>query len=105
MSALSVLVFGGPRSLRELAEAEHVTAPTMSAIVSGLEQDGLVRRRGHPSDRRAIWIEPTAKGRRLMQTARGRRIATLVERFSQLDAGEVETLRRAAEIVEEAISR
>ncbi|MGA7856601.1 MAG: hypothetical protein WCA11_01650, partial [Terracidiphilus sp.] len=36
LSALSVLVFGGPRSLTELAEAEQVRPPTMSRIVAGL---------------------------------------------------------------------
>src|SRR5215475_2178440 len=38
LSALSVLVFGGPRSLGELANAEQVRAPTMSRIVNGLER-------------------------------------------------------------------
>src|SRR6059058_738700 len=46
LSALSVLVFGGPRSLGELADAEQVRPPTMSRIVSGLERAGLVKR-GH----------------------------------------------------------
>src|SRR5947208_12142640 len=44
LSALSVLVFGGPRSLGELADAEQVRPPTMSRIVSGLERAGLVKR-------------------------------------------------------------
>src|SRR5580700_11821505 len=48
LSALSVLVFGGPRSLGELAEAEQVRPPTMSRIVAGLEREGLVR--GHATD-------------------------------------------------------
>ena len=45
LSALSVLVFGGPRSLGELADAEQVRPPTMSRIVAGLERAGLVKRR------------------------------------------------------------
>src|SRR5499425_3166797 len=44
LSALSVLVFGGQRSLGELAEAEQVRPPTMSRIVSGLERAGLLKR-------------------------------------------------------------
>jgi len=44
LSALSVLVFGGPRSLGELADAEQVRPPTMSRIVSGLERARLVKR-------------------------------------------------------------
>jgi MarR family len=50
LSALSVLVFGGSRSLGELAAAEQVRPPTMSRIVSGLERARLVRR--HPTKRR-----------------------------------------------------
>ncbi len=104
LSALSVLVFGGARSLGELADAEHVTAPTMSAIVKRLQEDGLVRRRPHPDDRRALTIEPTAKGTRLMQLARQRRIGALASLFEGLAAHEIEALRSAAEIVERAIS-
>src|SRR5271154_4830680 len=44
LSALSVLVFGGPRSLGELADAEQVRPPTMSRIVAGLQRARLVRR-------------------------------------------------------------
>src|SRR4030081_1820391 len=52
LSALSVLVFGGPRSLSELADAEQVRPPTMSRIVAGLERAGLVRRRATEDGRR-----------------------------------------------------
>src|SRR5437868_5938952 len=44
LSALSVLVFAGPRTLRELAEAEQVTAPTMSRIVAALLSEGMITR-------------------------------------------------------------
>src|SRR5437773_7655911 len=46
LSALSVLVFGGPRSLWELSDAGQVRPPTMSRIVSGLEGAGVVNRLG-----------------------------------------------------------
>src|SRR6202171_724899 len=52
LSALSVLVFGGPRSLGELAEAEQVRPPTMSRIVAGLVRGGLVKRRKTEDGRR-----------------------------------------------------
>src|SRR5919204_601997 len=41
LSALSVLVFGGPRTLGELAAAERVRPPTITSIVRGLEDAGL----------------------------------------------------------------
>src|SRR6476661_9735879 len=49
LSALSVVVFGGPVTLGQLARAEQVKPPTMTKIVTGLENDRLVER--HP-DRR-----------------------------------------------------
>src|ERR1041385_2596122 len=58
LSALSVLVFGGPRSLGGLAEAEQVRPPTMSRIVVGLERSGLVRRQT-TDDKRRVRLEPT----------------------------------------------
>src|SRR2546425_5928463 len=56
LSALSVLVFGGPRSLSELAEAEQVKPPTMSRIVAGLERAGLVKRKP-TDDKRRVRLE------------------------------------------------
>src|SRR5579872_4134753 len=52
LSALSVLVFGGPKSLRELAEAEQVKPPTMSRVVTGLQRAQLVRRHRTADGRR-----------------------------------------------------
>src|SRR5215467_3653638 len=42
LSALSVLVFGGPKTLKELAAAEQVKPPTMSRIVAGLARSRLI---------------------------------------------------------------
>src|SRR5215471_17049745 len=61
LSALSVLVFGGPRSLGELADAEQVRPPTMSRIVSGLERSKLVKRHA-TEDGRRVRLAATAKG-------------------------------------------
>ena len=105
LSALSVLVFGGPRTLGQLAAAERVKPPTMSRIVAGLKRAGLARIQADPKDARKIHISVTAKGERLLQEARRRRILALAETLAGLDAGELETLRRAAEIIEGALRR
>src|SRR5271170_1239263 len=65
LSALSVLVFGGPRSLGELADAEQVRPPTMSRIATGLQRSGLVRRHA-TEDGRRVRLGATAKGVSLM---------------------------------------
>jgi DNA-binding MarR family transcriptional regulator len=105
LSALSVVVFAGPVTLGRLAEAEQVRPPTISGIVSGLERDGLVRRRPDPHDRRVQWVHATAKGRRVLSRARQRRIQAFVSRLRGLSREELATLERAAELIEEAVAR
>ena len=72
----------------------------MSGIVNGLESDGLVRRRPHPSDGRAVSIEATTRGRRLLQQARARRIETVAAKLGDLSQAELGLLRQAAELLE-----
>lgn len=102
-SALSVLVFAGPRSLGELAEAERVTPPTMSRLVAAMEQEGLVRRRPHASDGRSVRLEATGKGRRILERGRERRLALLESLLAGASPREVAVVREAAEIVERAL--
>jgi DNA-binding MarR family transcriptional regulator len=104
LSALSVLVFGGPRTLGELAAVEQVRAPTMTRIVQALERDGLVRRDDDPNDGRVARIRATAKGRRVMQRGRERRITNLATLLSRLSTQEVVQVREAAELVERALA-
>ena len=88
LSALSVLVFAGARTLTDLARAEQVSPPTMSRIVAALDRAGLLRRVAVPADARASTLVPTAKGQRLMQEGRQRRITYLATRLRRLSPGE-----------------
>lgn len=58
-----------PMTMSELAEALGIDRPNATTLVDGLENEGLVRRRPHPTDRRAKLVEATAKGKRLAQKA------------------------------------
>jgi DNA-binding MarR family transcriptional regulator len=82
LSALSVLVYGGPATIGELAKAEGVRSPTMTALITQLEADGLVRR-NEPgtdgADRRRVVVEATRRGTDLMHTAQARRLDLLEE--------------------------
>jgi DNA-binding MarR family transcriptional regulator len=102
-SALSVLVFGGPRTLTELAQAEQVTTATMSRLVSAMEAEGLVRRDPHADDARAVWLVPTAKARRILEKGRARRTELLDSLFAHLSPQEREVIRRAADLVDAAV--
>jgi DNA-binding MarR family transcriptional regulator len=89
LSALSVLVFGGPRSLGELADDEQVRPPTMSRIVAGLERARLVRRRA-TQDARRVRLEATAKGTKILQAGRKRRVESLAKALSALPENELQ---------------
>jgi DNA-binding MarR family transcriptional regulator len=102
-SALSVLVFGGSRTLGELAAAEGVRAPTMSRLVAALEAEGLVARAGDPADRRVARLRATAKGRRLLARGRDRRIGRLVSLLAASDERAVAVLGEAAGLIEAAL--
>jgi DNA-binding MarR family transcriptional regulator len=104
LSALSALVFGGPRTLGELAAAEQVRPPTMTRIVRSLEKEGLVARASDPDDGRVIRLSATAKGERVMWRGRERRVAQLAELLGRLSPAEVARVREAAELVERALA-
>ncbi len=103
LSALSVLVFGSPMTLGQLAAVEQVKPPTMSRIVAGLKRSGLARIDSDARDARRIRVSVTPKGERLLQQARERRIRLLTEVLSALSEQEIAILRDAAGIIEEAI--
>ena len=99
LSALSVLVFAGPKSLSGLARAEQVTSATMSKLVSDLEAEGLVAKRVDRADRRGVRIDVTAKGRALMQRGQKARLALLQARLAKLSASERALLDQAAALM------
>lgn len=100
LSALSVLVFAGPMRLTELARLEQVKPPTMTKVITGLEAVGLVRRRADPADARAVRLEATARGTKLLQEGRRRRVDRLAAALRALTADEVNVLAEAATIIE-----
>jgi len=100
LSALSVLVFGGPTTLGRLAQAEQVSAPTMSRLVSALEDEGLARREPHAEDGRSVVVTASARGRVALERGRERRIAALADLLDGLSDAELETLVVAAALVE-----
>ena len=105
LSALSVLVFGGPMSLARLAAAEQVKPPTMSRIVGALAGAGLVARRADARDRRRIVLEATRAGRRVMQAGRRRRVGALAARLRALTSSEVALLADAVALIERVALR
>ena len=103
LSALSVIVFGGPITLGQLATAEQVKPPTMTRIVTGLEKDGLVRRKADDRDRRLTMIHATPKGHKVLVAGRARRVELLASAVKRLAAAELAELGRGAQLLRELI--
>lgn len=102
-SALSVLVFGGPMTLGSLAAAEQVRPPTMTRLVTALEQKGLVAREASATDARVTLVRATHRGMALLQEGRGRRVARLQAALQGLSTRDLDTLREATRVLEDLV--
>ena len=78
LSALSVLAATGPLTLGSLARTEHVTAPSMTRLVTAMEHDGLVERIPSAQDGRKVFVRVTDAGRNVLGTGQDRRVAALM---------------------------
>jgi DNA-binding MarR family transcriptional regulator len=105
LSALSVIVFGGPVSLNDLARAEQVRPPTMSRIVDALETAGLAGRRTNERDRRAVIIEATSRGAAMLKQGRKRRVRFLAAHLARLNAAELAQIDHAVQAIRKALTR
>jgi DNA-binding MarR family transcriptional regulator len=90
-------------ALGQLAVAEQVKAPTMSRIVAGLKRSGLAKIETDSKDARRIRVTATAKGKRLLQQARARRVQLVAEMLNWLREPEMKMLLRAADLMERAV--
>ena len=105
LSVLSVVVFGGPLTLGELAAAEQVRPPTMTRLVRALEARGLVTREPDEHDGRVVRLRATAKGRTLMAEGRARRVRALAEGLRTLNSSEMTALDGAVGTLEQVVGR
>ncbi len=105
LSALSVVVFGGPMRITALARAEQVRTPSMTPIVAALVRDGLITREPDASDARASILRATSKGARLMAVGRARRVTLLAAELRTLPRGERASLDVAAAVLARLFTR
>ncbi len=57
--------------VQQIAEALELSTPTISISVRQLEKNGLIARKPHPRDGRAVQLSLTPKGEKILQHARG----------------------------------
>lgn len=105
LSALSVLVFRGPLSVGELAEAEQVTPATISRLVTELEARGLAQRSVDAADARVRRITATKSGIELLHAGRRRRVARLARAVAELPPAQRDALSEAVRTLEEMVAR
>lgn len=104
LSALSVLVFSGPRTVGELAAADQVTAPTMSRLVTALEREGYVRRETDTDDGRRVRVVVTPEGVRALSEARRQRVSRVADFLDAIDEDDRRTVMEATELLEAALA-
>jgi DNA-binding MarR family transcriptional regulator len=100
VSALATVERHGPLTPSELAEVERVKRPTATRALRVLEEAGLVDRAPDPGDGRSCLVSVNAAGRERLRRLRSRKNAYLARRMRGLPDRDVETLERAAEILE-----
>jgi DNA-binding MarR family transcriptional regulator len=99
-AALASVERHGPLTPSELAEIERIQRPTATRILRGLDEAGLVDRAPDPADGRSSLVSVNASGRERLRRLRGRKNAYLARRMRDLPDADVETLERAAKILE-----
>jgi DNA-binding MarR family transcriptional regulator len=82
-----------PLSMGELAAALGIDRPNATVLVDDLEAQGLVRRRPHPTDRRAKMVEATRKGKNIAKRA-NEILGTPPAALSSLGAEDLKALQR-----------
>jgi DNA-binding MarR family transcriptional regulator len=100
LAVLGTLMRHGTMTPRELADHERVQPPSMTRILTALEERGLIERAAHPTDRRQVLVSLTGEAEAMITEDRRVREAWLTRRLAELTPAERATLRAAAPILE-----
>ena len=100
MAALAALERHSAMTPSELADHEKVQPPSMTRVITALEERGLVMRAPHASDRRQVVLTVTEEGKKVVLQSRRLREAWLARRLRELTPQERAALRAAAPILE-----
>lgn len=103
LSLLSVLTYAGPQSATNLAQLESVSPPAISRIIVSLEKLGLVRKVRNLDDARGVTIHATAKGRKIVETGRKRRLLLIADEIGRLCPADQKKLGEVGDILEKLL--
>ncbi|MGN7949468.1 MarR family winged helix-turn-helix transcriptional regulator [Microbacterium sp. 22215] len=107
LAVLATLRMHGRRTITALAERERVTAPSMTSMINGLEEQGYVVRTPDAEDRRRVQVDITDAGTEIVAQTITRRDELLAEMLGELDFTEEElaTLREASALMRKVVDR
>jgi DNA-binding MarR family transcriptional regulator len=104
VAILSTLIRHGPSTVGQIAEYERVKPPSVSRIVTALEERGLVERTQDPTDRRSATIALSAAGEAYVAVVQKGERQWLADRIARLPDADVECLRRSISTLEQLLA-
>ncbi len=105
MRLLGALHCHGPQIMTSISDGLGVTRRNVTALVDALEEEGLVRRRPHPTDRRATVIELTPDGERITDGMYDKHREAVAELFLELSGEDQRELVRLLGLLHDALRR
>ena len=105
MRLLGSLHCKGPQIMSSISDELGVTRRNVTALVDALEEEDLVRRKPHPTDRRATVIEMTDRGELTMDEAYDEHRIAVAELFADLDDEDRKELTRMLGVLRETLRR
>lgn len=66
---LSVIYVEGSATTNEIGKLIHTANPSVTSMLNGLEREGLISRKPHPTDRRSSIVTLTPRGKALYERA------------------------------------
>lgn len=107
LAVLATLRLHGRRTITALADAERVTAPSMTSMINGLAEQGYVVRIPDEEDRRRVQVDITETGSAIVAETIHRRDELLAGMLAELDftEDELSTLREASALMRRVVDR
>ena len=91
-SVMSTIQHNPGVTSRQLCAALNLLPPNLVGLIQSLESRGLIDRKPHPHDRRAVGLHATAKGQALMQQAEQTASDLEIEKTAKLTPAQRKTL-------------
>ena len=102
---IAALHWHGPQIMSDLSDELGVSPRNVTALVDALEHDGLVRRRPHPTDRRAILVELTSQAVETHIRLPSEHAKAVSELFAELSTADQRELLRLLRLLYDLLQR